>query len=73
MTVTRQPSMFTTKLKEGIVGVSGASNQAMIQRFSRTLLGTDLHFRRPGFVLQDRTIICWLNVACNSEKEICYS
>ena len=33
----------------------------MIQRpFSRTLPGEDL---RPGFVLQDRTIICWLNVA----------
>ena len=32
----------------------------MIQPFSRTSPGEDL---RPGFVLQDRTIVCWLNVA----------
>ena len=68
MIVTQQPSMSTTKLKEGIVGVDGTSNQAVIQGFSRTLLGLDLNFHRPGFVLQDRTIICWLNVAGNSEK-----
>ena len=61
--------MSTTKLKEGIVGVDGASNQAVVQRFSRTL---PLNFQSPGFVLwQDRTIVCWLNVAGNSEK--CYS
>ena len=45
--------MSTTKLKEGIVGVYGASNQAVIQRFSRIPLGVDLNFQRPGFVLQD--------------------
>ena len=32
----------------------------MIQLFSRTSQGKDL---RPGLVLQDRTIVCWLNVA----------
>ena len=31
----------------------------MIQQFSRTSPGEDL---RPGLVLQDRTIVCWLNV-----------
>ena len=38
----------------------------MIQQFSRTTLGEDL---RPGhgLVLQDRTIVCWLNVAGNLE------
>ena len=71
MIVTQQPPMSTTKLKEGIVGVDGASNQAVIQRFSRTSLGVDLNFQRPGFVLQDRTIICWLNIAGSSEKERC--
>ena len=68
MIVTQQLSMSTTKLKEGIVGVDGASNQAVIQQFSRTSPGIDLNFQRPGFLLQDRTIICWLNVAGNSEK-----
>ena len=62
--------MSTTKLKEGIVGVDGASNQAVIQWFSRTSPGVDLNFWRPGFVLQDRTIVCWPMwlVAGNSEK-----
>ena len=32
----------------------------MIQPFSRTSPGEDL---RPGLVLQERTIVCWLNVA----------
>ena len=32
----------------------------MIQPFSRTSPVEDL---RPGFILQDRTIVCWLNVA----------
>ena len=32
----------------------------MIQPLSRTSPGEDL---RPGLVLQDRTIACWLNVA----------
>ena len=32
----------------------------MIQPLSRTSPGEDL---RPGLVLQDRTIVCWLNVA----------
>ena len=31
----------------------------MIQPFSRTSPGKDL---RPELVLQDRTIVCWLNV-----------
>ena len=43
--------------KEGIVGVDRASNQAVIQRFSRTSPGIDLDFQRPGFVLLDRTIV----------------
>ena len=30
------PSMSTTKLEGGIVSVDGTSNQAVIQRFSRT-------------------------------------
>ena len=55
--------MSTTKLKEGIVGVDGESNQAVIQWFSRTSPGIDLNFQRPRFVLQDRAIVCWLNVA----------
>ena len=59
----KQPSMSTTKLEEGIMGVDGTSNQAVIQQFSRTLPGIHLNFKRPGFVLQDRTIVCWLNVA----------
>ena len=50
MIVTQQPSMSTTKLKRGIVGVDGASNQAVIQRFFQSV---DLNFQRPGFVLQD--------------------
>ena len=32
----------------------------MIQPFFRTLPGEEL---RPGLILQDRTIVCWLNVA----------
>ena len=32
----------------------------MIQLFSRTSPREDL---RPGFVLEDGTIVCWLNVA----------
>ena len=60
--------MSTTKLKRGIVGVDGASNQAVIQRFSRTSPGVDLNFQRPGLVFQDRTIVCWLNVAGDGEK-----
>ena len=68
MIITQQPSMSTTKLKEGIVGVDGASNHAMIQWFSRTLPGIDLKFQRSGFVLQDRSIVCWLTEADNSEK-----
>ena len=61
--VTKQLSTSTTKLEEGIVSVDGTSNQAMIQRFSRTLPGVNLNFQRPGFVLQDKTTVCWLNVA----------
>ena len=60
--------MSTTQLKEGIVGVDRALNQVMIQRFSRTSPGVDLNFQRPGFLLQDSAIVCWLNVAGNSEK-----
>ena len=63
MIVTQQPSVSITKLEEGIVGVDGTSNQAVIQQLSRTLPGIDLNFPMPGFVLQDRTIVCWLNVA----------
>ena len=59
--------MSTTK-QEGIVGIDGTSNQAVIRRFSRTLPGVDSNFQRPEFVLQDRSIICWLNVDGNSEK-----
>ena len=59
--------MSTTKLEEGIVGVDGTSNQAMIQRFS-TQVSVHLNFQRPGFVLQARTIVCWLNMAGNSVK-----
>ena len=57
--------MSTTKLEERIVGVDGTSNQAVIQQFSRKLPGVHLNFQMPGFVhvLQDRTNICWLNVA----------
>ena len=55
--------MSATKLEEGIVGVDGTSNQAVIQWFSRTLPGIHLNFQRSGFVLQDRIIVCWLNVA----------
>ena len=55
--------MSTTKLKEGIVDVDGTSNQAVIQQFSRTLPGVQWNFQRPGFLLQDRTVVCWLNVA----------
>ena len=40
----QQPSMSTTKLKQGIVGIDGASNQAVIQRFYRTSPGVDLNF-----------------------------
>ena len=68
MIVIQQPSMSTTKLKDGIVGVDAASNWAMIQQFSRTLPVVGLNFQKPGFVLQDRIIICWLNVAGNSKK-----
>ena len=58
----------TYVLKEGIVGVDEASNQAVIQWFSRTSPGVDLNFQRSRFVLQDRSIVCWLNEAGNSEK-----
>ena len=34
--------------------------ELVIQQFPRTSPGEDL---RPGLVLQDRTIVCWLNVA----------
>ena len=59
--------MSTTKLKEETVGVDGTSNRVMIYRFS-TQVSVHLNFQRPGFVLQARTIVCWLNVAGNSEK-----
>ena len=36
----------------------------MIQQLSRTTLGEDLRSGH-GLVLQDRTIVCWLNVAGN--------
>ena len=49
--------MSTIKVEEGIVDVVGTSNQAVIQRFSRTLPGIHLNFQRPGFVLQDRLLI----------------
>ena len=63
--------MSTTDLKEeNCIGVDGTSNQAVIQRFSRISLNVDLNFQRPGFITQDRTIVCvcWLNVAGNSDK-----
>ena len=50
--------MSTTKMEEGIVGVDGTSNQAMIQQFSGTLPRVHLNFKRPRFVLQDRIIVC---------------
>ena len=53
--------MFTTNMKEGIVGVDGTSNQAVIQPFSRTSPGRPSvnQFPGPGLcVLQDRTIGC---------------
>ena len=75
MIVTEQPSTSTTKLEEGIVGVDGTNihygldikpgHKSVIQPFSRISPGEDL---RPGLVLQDRTIVCWLNVLVNSEK-----
>ena len=60
MIVTQQPSISIVKLEEGIIGVYGISNQAVIQRFSKP----DVYFtfQRPRFVLQDITIVCWLNV-----------
>ena len=36
-----------------------AQHKSVIQPFSRISPGEDL---RPGLVLQDRTIVCWLNV-----------
>ena len=33
-----------------------------------TLPGVHLNFQMLGFVLQDRTVVCWLNVADYSEK-----
>ena len=62
--------MSTIKLEEGIVGVDGTSNQAVIQPFFRTLPGIHLNFQRPGFVLQDRPLFVgemWL-LADRSEK-----
>ena len=52
--------MYTTKLEEGIVGDDGTLNQAVIQQFPP---GVHLNFHRPGFILQDKTIVYWLNVA----------
>ena len=46
--------MSTIKLEEGIVGVDGTSNQAMIQWFSKTLPGVHLNFQSPGFVRTSR-------------------
>ena len=62
MIVTQQPSTSITKLEEGIVGVDGTKScrKSVTQPFSTISLGVDM---RPGLVLQDRTIICWLNVA----------
>ena len=62
--------MSTTRLEEEIVGVNETSNQAIIQQFSGTLPGIDINFQRLGIVLQEKTIVCWLNVAGdgNSEK-----
>ena len=54
--VTQQPS---TKLEEGIVGIDGTSNQpdtAIFQNIGRRRFEARL-------VLQDRTVVCWLNVA----------
>ena len=56
--------MSTTKLEEGIVGVDGTSNQAVIQRFSRTLPGVHLNFKRTGFALQE----AWV---CTSRQDHC--
>ena len=52
--VTQQPPMSTTKLKEGIVSVDGASNQAVIQRFSRRSPGVDLNFPAEVWVCTSR-------------------
>ena len=52
--VTQQPPMSTTQLKEGIVGVDGASNQAVIQRFSRRSPGVDLNFHAEVRVCPSR-------------------
>ena len=48
-------------------------HKLVIQPLSRTSPGEDL---RPGLVLQDRTIVCWLNVASDlvtAKKERLYS
>ena len=63
--------MSTTKLKEGTVGVDGASNQAVIQQFSRTSPGVDLNFQGPGFVLQDHGLLAkcgWWLVTVKKER-----
>ena len=43
-----------------LIGYQTIGRESVIQQFSRTSPGEDL---RPGLVLQDRTIVCWLNVA----------
>ena len=52
MIVTRQPFMSTTKQEEGIVDVDGTPNQAVMQRFSRTLPGVGLNFQGLGLYLK---------------------
>ena len=60
--------MSTAKLEERIVGVERTSKLGC-DTMAFHQLGIHLNFQRPRCVLQDKTIICWLNVAGgNSEK-----
>ena len=55
--------MSIATMEEEIIDVNVRFNQAVRQRFSRRLSGIALDFQRPGQLLQDWTIVCWLDMA----------
>ena len=64
MIITLQLSMTIATMEEDFVGVCVRLNQVMRKKFPKHHhLYVALNFQRPGKILQDWIIICWLDVA----------
>ena len=63
MVNTLQLSMSIAIVEGEIVEVNVRLNQVVRQQFSRTSSGITLNFQRPGLLLQDWNVVCWLDVA----------